>query len=360
MAAGADPELALRLAKATADLYADAVAHLLRIVARRLEQGIDAPGWAERKLFELAQLRQQALAEVARLEAEAAKAVREAITHGHSVGQAAAGADLRDVGATFGFGQTNTAAVDALVAETVARLQGTHLQILRHIDDAYRQVIAEASSGQVLSGALTRREAAQRALDRFADQGITGFVDRTGRRWQLESYAEMATRTAVGRAQVQGALDRYQANGKDLVIVSDAPEECPACRPWEGRVLSISGRTPTGTRVGGMAVAGSVAQAVSAGLQHANCRHRLGLFVPGLSRPMHGTADPDGYKQRQTQRRLERNVRRWKRREAVAVEDQAQRDARRRRADAQARLRAFVAEHDRKRLPYRERIGGAI
>lgn len=360
MPAAADPDLALRLAKATADLYADAVAHLLRIVTRRLEQGIDAPGWAERKLLQLAQLRQQAHAEIARLERQAATAIRDAITHGHAVGTATAGADLRDAGATFGFGQTSTAAVDALVAETITRLQGTHLQILRHIDDAYRQVIAEASSGQVLTGTLTRRQAAQRALDRFADQGITGFIDRAGRRWALESYAEMATRTSVGRAQVQGTLDRYQANGKDLVIVSDAPEECPACRPWEGRVLSISGRTPTGTRTGGMEVAGSVAQAVSAGLQHANCGHRLGLFVPGLSRPMHGTADPDGYRERQTQRRLERNVRRWKRREAVAVEDQARRDARRRRAAAQSRLRAFVAEHDRKRLRARERIGGAI
>ncbi|MFE2530325.1 phage minor capsid protein [Streptomyces sp. NPDC059371] len=52
----------------------------------------------------------------------------------------------------------------------------------------------------------TRRQAIQTAVQRLTDRGITSFVDRSGRAWSMPSYAEMATRTAVGRAQ---ALRRH-------------------------------------------------------------------------------------------------------------------------------------------------------
>jgi hypothetical protein len=38
------------LAERTRDLYADAELRLLGIIARQLADGLDAPGWAERKL----------------------------------------------------------------------------------------------------------------------------------------------------------------------------------------------------------------------------------------------------------------------------------------------------------------------
>jgi len=129
-------------------------------------------------------------------------------------------------------------AIEALTQETLGNVLATHTGILRSTMDAYRSVIAESSSG-VLLGDQTRRQAAQAALNRFAQKGITGFVDSAGRGWSMESYTEMALRTGCGRAAVQGHVDRLTANGLDLVIVSDAPRECPLCRPWEGKVLSI-------------------------------------------------------------------------------------------------------------------------
>ncbi|MCX4975012.1 phage minor capsid protein [Streptomyces sp. NBC_00620] len=44
----------------------------------------------------------------------------------------------------------------------------------------------------------------QRAMERFSDLGFRTFVDKSGRVWQMTSYAEMATRTSVGRAAVGG------------------------------------------------------------------------------------------------------------------------------------------------------------
>lgn len=348
MPAGTDPELAARLAKHVLDLYAQAEADLLAAIARRVARGIDQPGWAETKLAEITQLRSEAEARLAQLQADLEPAVRQLIGDAHTAGAAQAGAALAHIGVRTGFGRTNTAVVDTYVRQAVTNLAGTHLRIFRSVMDAYRDAVVE-DSGRVVAG---------RVLDRLADQGITGFVDRAGRNWQLDTYAEMTARTAAGRAQVQGALDRYQAAGKDLVIVSDAPQECPVCRPWEGRVLSISGAT-TGDVGGGMTVAGTVAEAVGAGLQHANCRHRLGLYVPGLTRPMHGTADPEGDANRQQQRYLERGVRRWKRRELAALDDQAAAAARARTRQWQGRLRDHVDTHDLKRLRYREMVGSA-
>lgn len=357
MPAGADSELALRLAKALVDLYAQAEADLLDAVARRVARGIDRPGWAEAKLAEITALRAEAEARLAQLQADLEPTVRALIGDAHAAGVAQADADLRTIGVDVGFGRTNTAVVDTYVRQAVTNLEGTHLRIFRATMDAYRDAVV-SDAGQVAAGTATRRQASQAVLDRLANQGITGFVDRAGRNWQLDTYAEMTARTAAGRAQVQGALDRYQAAGRDLVIVSDAPQECPVCRPWEGRVLSISGAT-TGDVGGGMTVAGTVAEAVAAGLQHANCRHRLGLYVPGLTRPMHGTADPEGDSNRQQQRYLERGVRRWKRRELVALDDQTAAAARGHVRQWQGRLRDHVDTHDLKRLAYRERVGVA-
>jgi hypothetical protein len=342
MPAAADPELALRLAKEIAEIYGAAVDRMLAIVARRLASGIDRPGWPERKLAEQVQLRNEARIVVDRLVVFGPAAMDAAIAEAASVGAEIAAVDL---GATFG--RTHTAAVDAFTREAITALQDTHGQILRSTLDAYRSIIAEAGGG-VLTGTQTRRQATQRALDRFADRGITGLVDRAGRRWSIDTYSEMATRTAVGRAQVAGTLDRYQTAGRDLVIVSDAPQECERCRPWEGRILSISG---TDARYP------SVAAAQGAGLQHVNCRHSMSAYIEGLTRPLTHTADPEGDRVRQEQRRLERGVRQWKRRELVALNDQAKAVAARHRKAWQDRLGEHVRTNDLKRLRYREAIG---
>lgn len=262
MPAAADPELAARLAKATADLYGDAAVRLLGAVARRLARGVDEPGWPERKLLEILSLRDEALAVVAQLQANGEQLVGEAIESAVAAGERAAVADLTTVEARAAFTGANRVAVQTLVTETLTAVRSTHVRLLRSTLDAYRTVVAEASLPGVVTGTETRRQAAQRALDRFASRGVTGFVDRSGRGWELESYVEMATRTGAGRAHVAGSLARYEAAGRDLVIVSDAPEECEVCRRWEGRVLSISGRTPGYP---------TVARATAEGLLHANC-----------------------------------------------------------------------------------------
>jgi len=139
-----------------------------------------------------------------------------------------------------------------------------------------------------------------------------------------------------------------QQNGRDLVYVSNHAEECPLCRPWEGRVLSISG---------GSSKYPSVSDARANGLFHANCRHSLNAYISGLSEIPKDTRDASGYKLRQEQRYNERNVRKWKRRKAAAMSEDVEQKAQSKVSEWQQRQRDLIDENkDLKRLYYREQI----
>lgn len=277
-------------------------------------------------------------------------------------------------------------AVEAMAQETLGYVNATHPRILRSTMDAYRAAIEAGSkqafvgsmervaaseaardivaenAQQVLLGATTRRQATQEALNAFAKRGITGFVSKSGASNSLESYVETAMRTGCGRAAVQGHVDRLVENGLNLVIVSDAPRECPLCRPWEGKVLSIGG-SYAGAVDGDFLAEGQTTyptldEARAARFQHVNCRHSVSAYQPGVTRPMGDTADPEGYAATEKLRYLERNVRQSKRMEAAAgIDPAALAKATRRKLDYQAKIRELVATTTAKRQPYRESLG---
>ena len=72
-------------------------------------------------------------------------------------------------------------------------------------------------------------------------QGITSFVDKTGRKWGLTQYCSMATRTTQHQAQVAAALT---ADDWDLWQITKIGSTCPLCSVYEGRVYSKSGTDP--------------------------------------------------------------------------------------------------------------------
>lgn len=340
------PELGERLASRVLRIYTDAEEELLRKVSRRIERGIDTDGWAERKLAEVQALRREAERAVTDLAGKASSAIPEVIEDAYAAGIDQARSDLAELDTEFVVA-ANPRVVRNLAQETLDNVGASHLRILRTADDVYRSTIAQASA-QVSTGTLTRREAAQRALSSFANRGITGLVDRSGRAWDMASYAEMAVRSTTGRAAVGAHVDALSGNGHDLVIVSDAPQECRICRPFEGQVLSLSG---TDRRYA------SLGSAEAAGLFHPGCRHGIGIFIPGVTRPIQRTADPVGDQERQQQRYLERGTLQWKRREAVAITPAEKAASAAKTREWQSRLREHVQATDGKRLRYRESIG---
>ena len=175
----------------------------------------------------------------------------------------------------------------------------------------------------------------------------------------MGAYTRMALRTAAHTASEVGHAEKLTDDGHDLVIVSDHKGECPECRPFEGKVLSLSGAYETSPQYrldGPQPVFASLAEAKARGYGHPGCRHRLVAYFPGITRTPKKQGDPDDYEHRTEQRRLERGVLEWRRREAVAVTDPARRQAAARAREWSARLRAHEAAHNLKHQSYRTSV----
>jgi len=372
----ADRTLAEGLAIELVQLYEDLATRLAVDIARRLRDGMTLPDWAQRKHAAVHQLQRAAQRMLAALDADIlTDRVEQAIGQAYARGGAAAVAELAKLGrlsdrdqAILREGVPQLGAIQRMVFSLVSTLRGTHLRILRWDLDVYREVIARTVLTGTLVGHETRLRTAQRAWERLLSRGVTGFVDKSGRAWELASYVELATRTGTAQAAVEGHLDRLRDVGVGLVIVSDAPQECELCRPWEGQVLTRSGpagrRTvqaqhATEDRTVNVQVRGTVSEAIAAGLLHPNCRHSLSAYLPGVTRIPTHTADPDGDEARQHLRKLERRLRRAKL-QAAAVIDPARQSALNARVRAiQGQIRDHVDETGLIRQRHRERIGVA-
>ena len=362
------PGMAEDLAGAVSTLYEQAELALIEKVTNALTEGLDSPLWAELKLHAIGNLRTAIEEIIAALQASAGTAIHQAVAEAYDRGAQAAVVELGALAPHMASIPAGARAVDRLATALVQETGPVHLRMLRQATDVYRQVIAEATSAPLL-GATTRREAAGRALARFADRGVTGFVDRAGRSWNMTSYVEMATRRALGRAAVDAHTEQLGAAGIELVVVSDAPEECERCRPWEGKVLRRDGPSGSDTvelehateddRIVRVSVAGSLPEARAAGLFHPNCRHNVSIYLPGVTRPRPKPPSRATYEQTQQQRYLERQVRAWKRRAAGSVDDAARTKANAKVRDYQARIRQLVAGVGLPRKSHREQISGS-
>jgi hypothetical protein len=216
------------------------------------------------------------------------------------------------------------AAANAIGLDLTTRLNSTNLRIVRFADDAYRAAVADAAERLVLGREqLTPFTASARAWNELTDLGITGYTDSRGRGWNLASYVEMATRTAVQRAYNTAHLDRMTAVGIERFTVPGDGHPCPLCRPWEGRVLTLPGGPgPT------------IDEARAAGLFHPNCKHTLVAYFPGYSREPEPSGpvtaeDEQRYYELQRMREMERKIRRGvlKRDAAITPKQRARSEA---------------------------------
>ena len=305
------------LAREMLGIYEEAELVMIRRVVRRLIRGITQPGWTEKKYAEVNEVRRQLQ--------DTLKAIRDKRQRiaSNAVGNAYNGAsqwfftDAKEFALAVGTQHLSpsSAKVAAILNELEMKMDAADRLILRRANDAYADVVAR-SAALMATGTITAREAVRRAVNSFADRGIASFVDNAGRTWQMGTYAEMAILTAISQATVAGYTDTMAEYGYDLAIISSHAGACPICTAWQGVVVSVSGEDKHHL---------SLDDARAAGVFHPRCLHHISIYREGIThgaarnRPTVVQAPGVEYTARSRQRYCERQIRKYKRRQAAAI-----------------------------------------
>lgn len=250
--------------------------------------------------------------------------------------------------------------VEALIEAVTGDFKQAEYAIFRFVDDTYRQTIFRAQM-HLDSGTVTLKQAIDMATKDFLDQGITCIEYKDGRRVNIASYAEMALRTASQRATFMADGERRDRWKIHTIFCSAHANACDLCIPWQGRILIddvySAGQRP---RDGKYPL---LSEAMDEGLLHPNCRHTLGTYFPGVTElpkvPDEALARTN-YAVEQKQRYMERQVKRWKRREAGSLDEENRKAARAKVREWQKRIREHLEENPQLRRDYhREKIYNA-
>ena len=243
-------------------------------------------------------------------------------------------------------------AVAAVELDLRDALRALNARILRAPADAY-QAMTSKHIGSLLTGMTTSQALHRRILDEYLADGITGFIDKSNRRWTIGAYSEMATRTAAHRAWGDQAVASMAAAGIETFTPVIGNSACENCGQWAGKTLTKSG--PTGWITVPHAITAEPTRIyVDATLEewraskagHPNCRC---VMVPGLpggpDQTKHSTWDKQKEQDREKLRELERDVRQAKR---DGDPDEI--------GEAQAALREQVEKTGITRRGYREQL----
>ena len=140
--------------------------------------------------------------------------------------------------------------IEVLIADTFEDLLYANQKMKRETIKMVRSVVAEQMRNKAAQGMgrKTTRKAIIEALtkkeirERFDVEGNVAIIDKAGRRWKLETYAEMVTRTKMLQAHVEGTRIEALERGIDLAIIS-SHGATDACRFYEGQIISLNGQT---------------------------------------------------------------------------------------------------------------------
>ncbi len=180
--------------------------------------------------------------------------------------------------------------------------------------------ILNSNTASVVSGAESRTKAVRTTIHEMAQKGIPAFVDKSGREWSPEAYVNMDIRATVKNTALEAQFSTMDSLGQDVFEVSSHPGSRPKCRPWQGKLISRSGKTTEITDLNGrkhkVIPLSQTSFGEPDGLFGINCGHRPRGVSDGLFRKSSveydDTEDKELYNKVCKQRELERKVRKSK------------------------------------------------
>lgn len=216
----------------------------------------------------------------------------------------------------------------------------------------------------------TMQNAVASAIRQIAKENIPAFIDKAGRKWTAEAYANMYVRTNVHNLSIDAVVKRNEDYGNDLFIVSKHSGARPKCAPWQGKIVSKNNRKGTTTDANGKKVSfialSSTSYGQADGLLGINCGHQLYPFIPKQSinnvKPLSKEQERENkriYEESQRQRAIEREIRASKTQEEMYRKAGLRDEADKQKtvtSQRQAKMRQFINETGRTRRYDREQI----
>ncbi len=220
--------------------------------------------------------------------------------------------------------------------QSADKLNLVNTVMLESTENAYRNTITDAvtrlqkiertqsilniGAGETAVGVSSWNEAMHRSVQKMVQNGLTGFVDHGGHKWQPETYVAMDIRTTVFNTARAAVWERSEQYGEDLYQVSSHNGARPLCYPWQAKVISRTDTVRTVYDFEGNEVQVHAQSETSygqpAGLFGINCKHYPMTFIPGISsirgQPQSPEENEKAYEESQEQRALERKLRREK------------------------------------------------
>ena len=231
--------------------------------------------------------------------------------------------------------------------------------------------ILNSNTASVVSGAESRTKAVRTTIHEMAQKGIPAFVDKSGREWSPEAYVNMDIRATVKNTALEAQFSTMDSLGQDVFEVSSHPGSRPKCRPWQGKLISRSGRTTEITDINGrkhkVIPLSQTSFGEPDGLFGINCGHRPRGVSDGLFRKSEVEYDDEEdkalYHKVCKQRELERKVRKSKTEADMleaAGDTEGAKEVRRKMAEQNKALKSYCDSNGLKYRSDRVRTYGSV
>lgn len=308
-------------------LYAQAEADILADMARRIstyDYWIPAVEHQTKMLEEAGMVREDILARLKKLTGKTKKELRELMQDAGNVALKSDdevykrnGLDPPPIGASKDLQQILQAGYD----KTAGTFQNLTMTTVRTATRQFEQALDRAYM-QITMGGMDYNTSIRRAIKQLSADGVGAIKYPSGRVDSIEVAVRRALVTGVNQTALRLQDARADGVGSDLVEVSAHSGARPEHAKWQGGIYSRSGKSkkyPGLVEVTGYGTA--------LGLGGINCSHSFRPWFEGMSRTYseglleeyearnfeYNGKKLTEYEALQEQRKIERNIRRWKR-----------------------------------------------
>lgn len=255
------------------------------------------------------------------------------------------------------FFQINEEKLQNIIEDVKTDLGIARFSAIERANAQYTEVLHRVDA-MLGTGSITLEQAIEIATEDLARMGLNSVMYKDGRRVNAASYAEMALRTSQHRAVLQAEGVKRDQWGDYLVVSAVLHSTCLICQKWQGTVLVddvYAEGKPDGKHI-------MLSTAVKDGFIHPNCRHPLATYIEGITQiPKQSDLDQtkSNYDAEQKQRQIELQIRRWKRKEALAQTEKSKKEAANKVKLWQAQMREHLERNPQlRRQPQREKLMG--